>query len=124
MSLRPYSVFTPHSYHDAGARIAADSAKSKAVSVQREIGLLRGEIERLMMITEALWVILKEELNYDDAALIERIRQIDLRDGKLDGRVSTKTRPQQCAKCNRPVSKRRPVCPYCGAPVAKLPFER
>lgn len=89
-----------------------------------EIKLLKLEIERLLMITEAMWTMLQEEFGYDDNKLIEYIARIDLRDGKLDGRVSTKKGPKECRHCGRPVSKKRPICFYCGNIIIPEPFAR
>ena len=76
------------------------------------------------MITEALWTILKEQHGFDDADLIDRINEIDLRDGKLDGRVKEKEGPLSCPKCNRTLSRQRPTCLYCGTAIARDPFAR
>ena len=77
------------------------------------------------MITEALWLILKEKHGYSDEDLMERIVEIDLRDGKLDGRAVSET--PSCPQCKRlHVAKHRPLCLYCGAtmPVPGEPFVR
>jgi len=75
------------------------------------------------MITEALWSMLKEQHGYTDEDLIERVRQIDLRDGKLDGKVAS-TGIKTCASCKRPVSGRHAVCLYCGGALGGDLFER
>jgi len=49
--------------------------------------------------------------------------QIDLRDGRLDGRVAT-TPPEPCPKCLRIVAKGSVRCMYCGEPLAMNPFAR
>src|SRR6187549_699175 len=84
---------------------------------------LRGEVERLYFITEALWRILKEKLALDDNEIIRQITIIDLEDGVLDGKKA-KTPPQPCPKCARPVGKQRLKCMYCGELIASDPFAR
>ena len=81
------------------------------------------ELERLLMITEALWTILKEQHGYDDAKLQQIVTDIDLRDGKLDGRVAA-TAPATCPSCHRTLNKKRPRCIYCGEPAPLDLFER
>ena len=76
-----------------------------------------------MMITEALWTILKEKHGLEDKELLRRIVEIDLRDGQLDGRVAT-TPPEPCPKCQRIVAKGSVRCMYCGEPLAMNPFAR
>ena len=84
---------------------------------------LQVDVERLLMIAEALWDMLKEQHGYSDDDLINRIAEIDMRDGQLDGRVAP-TVPLECPNCHRTLMKKRPVCLYCGTPVALNPFDR
>ena len=81
------------------------------------------DVEKLLMITEALWTILKEQHGYTDEDLVKRIRDIDLRDGKLDGKRGKET-PQACPSCKRTLIGRHPLCLYCGTKVARDPFQR
>ncbi len=116
----------------AAGRMAAESTKAQTtgeragrmaqlVRTQNE-AILR-DVERLYMITEALWTILKEQHGYTDEELIHRVEDIDLRDGKLDGKVARKPNPP-CKQCNRPIIGRHAVCLYCGAPTRLSPFDR
>jgi hypothetical protein len=95
---------------------AASEARSFALAA-------RADIERVLMITEALWQILKEKHGYTDAELFRRITEIDLRDGRADGRVAPSP-PRRCPHCDRVMVKHRPVCIFCGMPSMVDPFER
>ena len=117
------AVFMPYS-PSGGANLSARAAQSDARSAKSEVNILRFEVERLLMITEALWTILKEQHGFDDAELIDKINEIDLRDGRLDGRVAVSAEPAVCPNCGRTLSKRRPVCLYCSTSVVQDPFER
>jgi len=88
-----------------------------------EVARLQGQVERLLMTTEALWNILKEKQGLDDKELLRQIVQIDLRDGKLDGHVAP-TPPEPCPKCQRVVAKQSVRCMYCGEPLLMNPFAR
>jgi ribosomal protein S27AE len=92
-------------------------------SDEGEVAALRGEIERLLLITEGLWRILKEKLACDDNELIKQITVIDLEDGKLDARKPA-TPPVPCPKCGRVLAKHRPRCLFCGEPIVMDPFAR
>ena len=92
-------------------------------SKSSDISHLQQQIEHLLMITEALWTILKEKNGLDDQELLRQMVQIDLRDGKLDGRVAP-TPPEPCPKCQRIVAKGSVRCMYCGEPLAMNPFAR
>lgn len=88
-----------------------------------DIGRLQAQVERLLMITEALWNILKEKHGIQDEELLRQIVQIDLRDGQLDGRVAAAP-PEPCPKCQRIVAKGSLRCMYCGEILLTNPFAR
>jgi len=106
------------------ARADASSARADARQARGAVDMMRLEIKRLLMITEALWGMLKEQHGYSDAQLIARIAEIDMRDGKLDGRVNEKEGPLTCPECGRTLSRQRPTCLYCGTAIARDPFAR
>ena len=70
----------------------------------------------------------KQSLNYRDAGvdidagseLIERIKEIDLSDGKMDGKARRSV--MECPHCNRTISMRYQRCIYCGEFVEHDPF--
>ena len=101
----------------------ASRASSKAAKANDEIMFVKADVEKLLMITEALWTLLKDQHGYSDEQLGNRIEQIDLRDGKLDGKVA-KSPPKKCPACKRTVTRKRAVCLYCGQKVKEDPFER
>jgi ribosomal protein S27AE len=96
---------------------------SGARDTKGEVEALRFDVERLLLITEALWSILKEKTDLKDEELIRRIAEIDQADGKLDGRKA-KAPPRPCPHCQRVLAKHRPRCLFCGKPVETTPFER
>ena len=102
----------------------AERAQTEATRSQAEIDVLKLYIERLSMITEALWSILKEKHGYGDEELMKRITEIDQRDGKLDGHAVSSVAPV-CPQCKRMhIAKHRPICLYCGATISVEPFRR
>lgn len=108
----------------ASAAQAAGSTASHSVSeVRSNVDVMQVDVEKLFLITEALWTILKEEHGYTDEELMRRIEQIDLRDGRLDGKVARQANPV-CPQCGRVLIGKRPLCLYCGTPVVRDPFER
>lgn len=97
------------------------SARAREASDQIEE--LKADIERLLLVTEALWKIVQEKHGLEDKELLRRITMIDLEDGTLNARKG-KSAPKPCPKCNRALPKRRPKCMFCGEPVVYDPFER
>lgn len=98
----------------------ATAASRRAPS---QVSELQDEVERLLLISEALWSILREKHGLDELALVERITELDLRDGKLDNR-NAPAPPVPCPHCRRILAKRRPLCLYCGTPTLQSPFQR
>lgn len=108
---------------NAGAHASAADARSAARRAETQIERLQFEVERLLLISEALWSIVREQHGFEDAELVRRVSEIDLRDGKLDGQLAPQpARP--CTSCQRTLVKKRPYCLYCGAPALNDPFER
>lgn len=104
-----------------GAESAAADARHTAASAKQEIASLREKCDKLMMVCEALWAILREKHGLNDEDLINRVNDIDLRDGRLDGRVK-KDMTARCPECDRTISQRHPKCIYCGTPIVHDPF--
>lgn len=96
-----------------GQELNASVARKNASEAKLEVELLRHELERILMINQALWEIVQETNNLDKDYLFKKVIEIDGRDGKVDGKVS-KTPPKHCAKCNQVLPKDKPFCFYCG----------
>ena len=94
----------------------ASAAKSQADSLQLEV-------DKLSLVTEALWLILKEKHGCTDEELVTKIDEIDMRDGRRDGKVA-KRAPRTCPKCGRTLTRGTPKCLYCGQEIELEPFEK
>ena len=90
-----------------------------AESAQSEADLLQHDVDRLMMISEALWGFLKKQHGYTDDELMKAVGAIDLRHSGAD-----KEAQEKCPSCGRMVSAHRRLCIYCGNPVPESLFER
>ena len=116
-----------HAAHNAAVSRAATAtshrASQEANQARSETEELKFDVEKLLMITEALWIILREQLGYDEDELIRRVQEIDMRDGRLDGKVKATINPD-CPECGRKLIGKRPKCLYCGVEVKRDLFER
>mgnify|MGYP001819585725 CR=1 FL=1 len=74
---------------------------------------LEERFERLVMVCQAQWALL-EESGLTEEQLNEKLREIDLSDGLLDGKV--RVRVVDCEACGRKLGHRHARCLYCGAP--------
>jgi len=113
-----------HSANATSTRMAAKTASRAAAEARTQTELTRFDIEKLYMITEALWEVLKHQHGYTDDQLVQMIQDIDLRDGKLDGKVAKSGDKKICPNCSRTIIRRQARCLYCGAPAPQQPFER
>ena len=94
------------------AQDAAQHASRKATDLTTEIKTLRSAIDKLLLINRALWEIIAEKNGLTDEYLTQKVNEIDLRDGKLDGKVTTAVR--QCASCGKTIFAGHQKCLYCG----------
>jgi hypothetical protein len=83
---------------------------------------LEARVDKLELIAEALWTIIQNETNLSEVDLIERITEIDLKDGKFDNKKK-RTSSVECKHCGRMNSKRQTKCLYCGAVFLLGPFQ-
>jgi hypothetical protein len=95
-----------------------DEARADASEAKSEADLLKHDVDRLMMISEALWAFLKKERGYSDDDLAKAVGAIDLRHSGAD-----KDAQEKCPTCGRMVSAHRRLCLYCGSPVPQSLFE-
>lgn len=106
------------------ALLAGELASMTSREVGRDNVSIKFDIEKLMMITEALWTLLKRQAGYTDEQLMEVIRGIDLRDGRLDGKVARSMERPDCPQCGKKAIGAQPLCLYCGAELPARLFER
>jgi hypothetical protein len=100
---------------------AAAQANSQAQSNRSDIKELAAQVERLSLLNQAMWELLRDKLGLTDADLERLAAEIDLRDGKSDGKITTT--PVRCPSCSRVNNSRHGQCMYCGTLFAKMLFE-
>jgi hypothetical protein len=94
------------------SRTDLSRASARANAADEDIRSLRAQVDHLSMVNMALWSIVREKLALTDQDLAARVEEIDLSDGRLDGRIGVPTR--ECLKCGRTVASRHDRCLYCG----------
>lgn len=103
------------------ASATADAARSAARSTERDLrqlsadvdGLQR-QVERLTLANLALAQILRDRLGVKQLEIEGVIRDLDLSDGKLDGRIDRPMQVKRCEGCDRVNGPQRYSCLYCG----------
>ncbi|MBL8760046.1 MAG: hypothetical protein JNL50_01970 [Phycisphaerae bacterium] len=90
----------------------ADSARAASRTTDARVAELERTVESLTLMTMALGELLAQKGVVSSEEIEARVRDIDLSDGKLDGRVATS--PRVCRKCGRMIAGDRVNCLYCG----------
>jgi hypothetical protein len=89
---------------------------------KKKIRDLEHRVDKLELVCESLWEIIKEEKSLTETDLIERMSQVDLKDGKFDGK-KRRENAAECSNCGRMNSKRHKKCMYCEEIFLVGPFE-
>lgn len=94
------------------ARVTAGHSESRIVELERRV-------DRLVLASAAMLELLEEKTGLGQDEIRERMRAIDLRDGKEDGRMRQAL--VQCRKCRRDNGPGRGYCIYCGTRLIDAP---
>ena len=105
------------------ALTTATQAENAAREAKTEIEHSKHDIDRLLLITEALWGLIKQQNGYTDDVLVKLIQDIDHRKSTATG-VAIKDPPIACPNCGRPNMAARNFCMYCGGSLPVNPFAR
>lgn len=101
----------------AETEIGASRAQDEVGRCRERIQELEFALDRMALASQALWELLRSRLGFTEAELIARIRDVDLRDGVKDQRITP--HPILCTNCGQTVNTKASRCIYCGAAVVK-----
>ena len=87
---------------------------SSNLSNNDRIKILEDKFDSLYLMNLAALELLTD-LGVSKQQIMDKIEEIDLRDGKKDGKY---TKSKNCPSCDRVINGRRPHCLYCGEKVA------
>src|SRR5215467_318797 len=66
----------------------ANQASRAAQDAQLEIKSLRDRLDRMALLSLAMWTLAREKLGITDQELADRVQELDLSDGVLDGKIA------------------------------------
>jgi hypothetical protein len=89
----------------------------KVNSTTEQVRALEAALQRISLASQAMWEILQARLGVTGVELLEKMSEIDLRDGKHDGKIGHTV--VACPKCSRNVSSRKLSCLFCGAVIER-----
>lgn len=93
-----------------------ESGRSDA---REDLWRLDDRMERLLLLSEAVWELTAPALGLSDEHLAAKMAEIDGRDGPVDGRRNRQART--CPECQAAIQKGRSTCMFCGAEQATAP---
>lgn len=94
----------------SGVRAEAEFAARQAAE-QTYLPYVK-QLDKLGLVCQAMWTLLQERTGLTEQDLLARVRELDLKDGALDGK-STKP-PVDCPKCGSKMSRKFNRCLFCG----------
>ncbi len=99
----------------ADGRAAGAQARQASQGVaqhQAQIKELTHQVERLSLLNQAMWELLRDKLGLTDADLERVANEVDMRDGVADGKMTKHA--VRCPSCGRVCNSKHPKCLYCG----------
>ncbi len=92
---------------------AIDDVKNEAVQLGEKLYIpYFKELNKLTLICQAMWSLIEERTDLTEKDLLNRVTELDLKDGKLDGKYTTP--PVDCPKCGAKICKKYNRCLFCG----------
>ncbi|MCP3903633.1 MAG: hypothetical protein GY715_08355 [Planctomycetes bacterium] len=89
----------------------------------RLVSELEDRLDRLAMLCCAMWTMIQAHSGATDEELMHLVRDLDLADGRVDGKAG-QVQVTTCTACQRPVALKHLRCLYCGQTrVPAHPFE-
>ena len=79
---------------------------------------LEDRLDRLVLLTEAMWELLSQRFGLTVDDLVAHVREVDGRDGRYDGRRAPRVAPERhrCSSCDAVVPAGAAACQFCGTP--------
>jgi hypothetical protein len=99
------------------AKTDAIKAQVDAEQAADRVRELEATVNHTALACQAMWELLRERVGITEAELQAKIKEVDLRDGTLDGRMTPVI--VHCPKCGKPSNTRHSQCMYCGAAIPK-----
>jgi len=96
---------------------SAGEGYTTAHTAQTTVEGLAQRFERLSLVCQALWEILRDRHSMSEDELKMKVLEVDLRDGTTDGKMATEV--LLCPSCGNKTNSKRSVCIICGAQIPK-----
>ena len=102
------------------ARPSMTSADVRLIAEESNANLTQ-RVQLLELACAGLWELLKSQHGFSDEQLLEKIHEVDARDGQVDNQIGHAA--QVCPHCNRKLLTRNPTkCAWCGGALNSTVF--
>lgn len=88
-------------------------AKDELARLRALVDDQQRRLDSLTLAAQAMWELLRAAAKFTDADLLEKMQEVDLRDGEADGKITSGV--VNCPSCGRRSRSNRRHCVYCGA---------
>ena len=112
----------PGHFNNRPVQVFNSNPSGSIAGTKSDVRELQAQVNKLELVVEALWRQLKQHTELTEEDLIETISQIDLQDGKYDGKKAGKSF-RECPACQRRINKSHTKCFYCGEVLLTQPFD-
>lgn len=93
---------------DAAKDVIAQEQAGQTSTLQQ----VEERLDHLALICRAMLELLEERTGLTEQDVVKKIAEVDLRDGKSDGKMTAKAKP--CPSCGGMISPRFNRCLFCG----------
>lgn len=90
----------------------AHEAKRETNRQSDEIAKLQRQLDKVSLASQAMWELLRDHAGVSDDQIVEKMQEIDLRDGSVDGKIGATI--YDCPRCGRKTNSNRHNCIFCG----------
>ena len=103
-----------HSGFHSNVNPPAGSGFSSTIdkAMRNKVNGLEKKVAKLEIRQAVLWELVRDSLKLSEADMKARLKEMDLRDGVDDGKISNV--PLRCPQCQRVSSSQHWKCMYCG----------
>jgi len=107
-----------HSYYNNTAtQQAANDATSAARRAENALARLEDALDRQALVIRTLLTACEKAGMFNESTFRELMNDVDLSDGRLDGKFKPQAGPRECHACGKTNGKRAVTCMYCGVPL-------
>lgn len=107
-----------HGYYNTDsanrAMNAATDAASSARRAENALSRLEDALDRQALVIRTLLSFCEAKGLFNEAEFRELMNEVDLSDGRLDGKFKPQATPRSCPNCGKTNGKRAVTCMYCG----------